>query len=58
MAKPIKETPILKGKDAKKFVHEQNASKDSAAIKRERERILKNYNLFKSAETNHRHISA
>lgn len=58
MAKPIKETPILKGKDAKKFVQEQQASKDSVAIQRERERILKNYNLFKAAETDYRHITA
>lgn len=58
MAKPIKETPILKGKDAKKFIAEQNAAKDSAAIQREKERILKNYNLFKAADSTNKHISA
>lgn len=58
MAKPIKETPILRGKDAKKFIDEQNATKDSIAIKREKERILKNFNLFKAAEPDNRHITA
>lgn len=57
MAKPIKETPILKGKDAKKFIAEQNATKDSIAIQQEKERILKNYNLFKAAESANRHIA-
>ncbi len=57
MAKPIKETPILKGKDAKKFLDEQNATRDSYAIKQEKERILKNYNLFKTAESANRNIT-
>lgn len=57
MAKPIKETPILKGKDAKKFIAEQNATKDSFAIKQEKERILQNYNLFKAAESANKHIA-
>jgi hypothetical protein len=58
MAKPIKETPILKGKDAKKFIQENSAPKDSFAATQEKERILKNYNLLKSAETFNRHIPA
>jgi len=58
MAKPIKETPILKGKDAQRFLKEQSAPKDSHANKKERERILENYNRFKSAENTSRHIPA
>lgn len=58
MAKPIKETPILKGKDAKKFIQENSASLDSFAIKQERERILKNYKLLQAAETFNKHIWA
>lgn len=58
MAKPIKETPILTGKDAKKFVQENETKRDSAAIKTERDRILKNYNALKAAEPTNRHIKA
>lgn len=59
MAKPIKETPILKGKDAKKFLQENDMSiRDAEAVKKERERILKNYNLLKQAETFNRHIQS
>lgn len=50
MAKPIKETPILKGKDAKKFIREQQAPKDNVTKRKEREEILKTYHLFKAAE--------
>lgn len=57
MAKPIKETPILEGLDAKKFFENMNAPKDFDAIQLERERILKNYNLLKQAETSPRHIT-
>ena len=57
MAKPIKETPILKGLDAKKFMDEQKATKDPVAIQQEKERILKTYNLFKEAESGNRHIT-
>lgn len=57
MAKPIKETPILKGKDAQKFIAEQNATKDSIAIQKERDRIFKNYNLLKAAESTNKHIA-
>lgn len=58
MAKPIEETPILKGNDAKKFIYEQTATRDSIAIQKEKERILKNYNLLKKAESANRHIAA
>lgn len=50
MAKQIKDTPILKGKDAKRFIAEQNATKNPIAIQEEKNRVLKNYNFLKSAE--------
>ena len=58
MAKPIKETPILNGKDAERFLKERSAPKDKAALRQERERILQNYNRFKQAVTSDRHIPA
>ena len=57
MAKPIKETPILRGKDAKNFVKQINAKKDHHALKEAKERILKNYNHFRTAEQHDRHIA-
>ena len=50
MAKPIKETPILKGKDAKKFIQQHNAKSNSKASRLERDRIMRNYKYFKAAE--------
>lgn len=61
MAKPIQETPILKGKDAKKFIEQNCASKSPIAVEaaqKERERILENYNRFKTAENGNRHITS
>jgi len=59
MAKPIKETPILKGKDAKKFLeNKNNSSRDLNSINKEKERILKNYNLLRSAEKSNQYIGA
>jgi|GEM_PF-1600898 len=58
MAKPIKETPILKGDDAKKFEEEISVARDRNAIKKEKERILTNYNFFKKAEQFAEHIPA
>jgi hypothetical protein len=46
MARPIKETPILEGKDATQFLNNmQNVQKSS---KSEMERIQKSYQSFKS----------
>ncbi|MDQ6903612.1 MAG: hypothetical protein M3139_11430 [Bacteroidota bacterium] len=56
MAKPIKETPILKGKDAKNFIQQHNAKTNSNPNKLEKDRIMRNYNYFKAAEKIDRHI--
>lgn len=58
MAKPIKETPILKGKDAKKFIEQHELKRESNSNNTsERERILRNYNYFKEAEKSDRNYS-
>jgi hypothetical protein len=49
MARLIKETPLLKGQDAKKFIEENSLPKSVDADK-ERARILENYQLFQPAE--------
>lgn len=44
MARPIKETPVLKGKDAKTFLaNKANSAKASEETKR---RIMQNYQKF------------
>jgi len=48
MAKPIKETPILRGKDAVKFNQEMEKSKSEIIPKAIRERMKSNYSLLKS----------
>ncbi len=48
MARPIKETPILFGEDAKRFMKEMEETRNKRASKEERERIKKNYELLKS----------
>jgi hypothetical protein len=44
MAKPIKETPVLKGKDAKLFIKNMTASETQKIDLVARERIKSNYN--------------
>ena len=48
MAKPIKETPILKGKDAVKFNQEMEKSKSEVIPVAIRERMKSNYSLLQS----------
>lgn len=48
MARPIKETPVLKGKEAAKFLTEVNKAKDQKASKETIERIKKNYDKLKA----------
>lgn len=48
MAKPIKETPILKGKDAAKFNQQHKASRKAIVNKKELERILQNFKKFQA----------
>jgi hypothetical protein len=48
MAKPIKETPILKGRDAQKFLREMNNPSDPKANAKEIERIKDNFSKLHS----------
>lgn len=48
MAKPIKETPVLKGKDAIKFNIEMVKSKSEFVPASTRERMKSNYSMLKS----------
>ena len=43
MAKPIKETPVLKGKDAVKFNQQMKAAQVAIVNSKEKERILQNF---------------
>ena len=58
MAKPIKDTPVLKGKDAKKFIAQHSAKKDENTLKAERDRILKNSTYFIPSERFNEHTPA
>lgn len=51
MARPIKETPILFGKDAERFKADMEATRNKRISQEERERIEKNYLEFKKACT-------
>ncbi|WP_174236929.1 hypothetical protein [Mucilaginibacter sp. L196] len=48
MAKPIKETPILRGKDAVKFNQEMAKAKTQIVPVAMRERMKSNYSALKS----------
>ena len=48
MAKPIKETPILKGKDAVKFNLEMQKAKSEVVPAAVRERMKSNYSSLQS----------
>lgn len=48
MAKPIKETPILSGKDAKRFSKIILENKTKRATKSEYDRVMANYNILKN----------
>jgi hypothetical protein len=48
MAKPIKETPFLRGKDAKKFVEKMNESRTQKVPKEEYDRVMSNYRKIKA----------
>ncbi len=43
MAKPIKETPVLNGVDAKNFIHKKAQNESMRTASPERERIKANY---------------
>ena len=48
MAKPIKETPVLKGKDAVAFIKNMQASEGKTVDKKTRERIKSNFSKLQS----------
>lgn len=51
MARPIKETPILFGKDAERFKKDMEETRNKRNSPEERKRIEKNYNEFKKSCT-------
>lgn len=52
MSLPIKDTPVLTGKDAKRFLDELDRNKFTRESKEELDRIHKNYEAFKKLEKN------
>lgn len=51
MAKPIKDTPILRGKDAVNFLQESKKAETQKVSKKELERIKANFKKLKSIAT-------
>ena len=49
MARPIKDTPVLTGKDAEKFLADKKKNKDKKEDAKTRERILENYKKIRFA---------
>lgn len=49
MARPIRETPVLTGKDAERFL--RIISNPKPISKEEKERMMKNYEFFMSIAT-------
>ncbi len=54
MAKPIKETPVLKGEDAVRFEKDRHTQKDPQVLQAEKARVKSNYLELKALETNGR----
>ena len=48
MAKPIKDTPVLKGKDARIFLEKIKKSRDNRNTPNENNRIRENFNKLNS----------
>ncbi len=48
MSLPIKDTPVLTGKDAERFLAEVKENENRAVSKEELERMKKNYEIFKA----------
>lgn len=51
MAKPIKDTPVLKGQDADKFLEESKKAETQKASKKEIEKIKANFKKLKAIAT-------
>lgn len=50
MSIPIKETPILRGKDAKRFVEKIRRNERESAPREEYDRMMENYRKVKTEE--------
>lgn len=50
MSTPIKETPILRGKDARRFVEKIRRNEQEPAPREEYDRVMANYRKVKTAE--------
>ncbi len=50
MARPIKETPILTGKDARRFEDAIKANESKKICQQEREKIMHSYRRFQVIE--------
>jgi hypothetical protein len=48
MAKPINETPVLKGQDAKNFISDMKASENTRLSPSEKERIKRDFAKIKA----------
>jgi hypothetical protein len=51
MAKPIKDTPVLKGQDADKFLQEAKKAETQKVSKKELEKIKANFKKLKAIAT-------
>ena len=51
MAKPIKDTPVLKGQDANNFLEESKKAETQKVSKIELDRIKENFKKFKAIAT-------
>jgi len=51
MSTPIKETPILRGKDARKFVDKIARNEREPAPREEYERVMANYRKIKAGDS-------
>lgn len=50
MSRPISETPILTGNDAKRFIERMEKSKTEKVSKEVRERMQRNYEALKAID--------
>ncbi len=50
MSTPIKETPLLRGKDARRFTEKITRNEQEPAPREEYERVMANYRKVKSEE--------
>ncbi len=51
MTTKIKETPILRGKDAKRFIEQISRNEQEPAPREEYDRVMANYRKIKAADS-------